>query len=64
VDIVQCVVYSSEQFRTAYARVTALEDDAKLLDNRELWPDTVSHTVRPWRFGTDGGVGNFSNGSQ
>ena len=53
VEVVQCVVYSSDYFRTAYARVTVLEQDVAKLQGSSFWPDRISHTVREWRFQGD-----------
>ena len=53
VDIVQCVVYASAYFRTAYARVTVEADDEEKVANKAFWPDMLSHTIRPWRFKSD-----------
>lgn len=54
VDIVQCIVYSSEYFRTAHARVTVVESDAEAVEKPDFWPEKHAHTVRPWRFNNDG----------
>ena len=53
VDIVQCVVYASAYFRTAYARVTVEAADEEKVANKAFWPDMLSHTIRPWRFKSD-----------
>ncbi|XP_065182340.1 uncharacterized protein LOC135813050 [Sycon ciliatum] len=54
VHIVQSVVYTSERFRTGFARVTVLASDATTVQDKAFWPDSLGFAVREWRFGADG----------
>ena len=59
VEIVQCLIYSSEYFRTASARVTVEGKDADTVCRHTFWPNTMGHTVREWRFYSDQPTGQY-----
>ena len=53
VEIVQCIINSSEYFRTASARITVDAQDVNKVSEKSFWPETVAYTLRDWRFRSD-----------